>query len=258
MWVDAHLHLHDPAFDADREAVLARALAVRVGFMVSAGTSVESSAEAVGLAERYPQVWAAVGIHPASAAAASSREVERIEELARHPRVVAVGEIGLDYVRAPASVPVQVELYRAQVRLARRVGLPVVVHNRGADVDVERILVEEGATAVVMHCVSGPWEAAARWAARGWMLSFAGSVTFPAAAEVRESVRRAPVDRILVETDAPYLAPVPLRGRRCEPAFVVHTAQALADLRGVSVNAVEEVVERNARRVFMRGSGDIW
>ncbi len=250
MWVDAHLHLHDPAFDADRDAVIERGVAAGVGCMVSAGTSVETSLRAVELAERCASVWAAVGVHPASAGTVALSGLERLRELLGHPRVVAVGEIGLDYVRAGTPRSVQVDFFRAQVRLAQQEGLPVVVHNRAADEDVERILREEGATRVLLHCFTGSGDLAERWAAMGWVLSFAGPLTFATAETIREAARRAPAEAFLVETDAPYLAPVPARGRRCEPAHLLNTARALAAVRRVSLESLEGQVEATARRVF--------
>jgi TatD DNase family protein len=250
MWVDVHLHLDAAAFDADRDEVVARAGAAGVGLMVSAGTSLEGSRRVLALAERYPTLRAAVGIHPASAGDAGPSDLEALSELVRHSRVVAVGEVGLDYVRAGSPREVQIEIFRAQVRLARSHGLPLVVHNRGAHEDVGRILEEEGATLVVLHCFSGTPEVAIRWAEAGWMLSFAGPLTFANAGALREVARAVPADRVLVETDAPYLAPAPFRGRRCEPAYLVHTARELARLRGIPPDRLEGILEQNVRRLF--------
>lgn len=250
MWVDTHLHLDAPAFDADRDAVITRAAAAGVGLMISAGTSVEGSRRALALADRYANVRVAVGIHPDEAGTADPAALDVLAGLVRHPRVVAIGEVGLDYVRAATPRTVQAQAFQAQVRLARREGLPIVIHNREAHDDVERILREEGAARVVCHCFSGTPETALRWAEAGWMISLAGPLTFSNAGSLREIAQRVPASRLLVETDAPYLAPVPRRGRRCEPAFLVHTAQALAALRGVSSEILEAVLEENSRRVF--------
>lgn len=252
MWVDAHLHLDAPAFDADREAVLSRAATAGVGLLVTAGTSVEGSRRAVALAGEYPSVRAAVGIHPEFAGSATRAELLALAEMARHPRVVAVGEVGLDYVREDVPRDIQHDAFRAQVRLARRHDLPLVIHNRAAHEDVERILQDEGATRVIMHCFSGPPETAVRWAAAGWMISLAGPLTFASAGALRDVARTVPADRLLVETDAPYLAPVPVRGRRCEPAFLLHTARVLADLRGLPKDALEAILEANVKRTFPR------
>jgi len=250
MWIDAHLHLDSAEFDADRDDVVARATAAGVGLLVTAGTSLDGSRRAIALAERHPQVQAAVGIHPESAAAADTAALQSLEAAARHPRVVAIGEIGLDYLHDTPHRNAQAKAFRAQVTLARRLGLPVVVHDREAHDDVERILHEEGADRVVLHCFSGSVEMAARCAAAGWMISLAGPVTFRNAGALRDVARAVPADRLLIETDAPYLSPVPVRGRRCEPAFLLHTARALADLRGLPLEALGTILELNARRVF--------
>lgn len=250
MWIDAHLHLDAAEFDADRDDVVARAAAAGVGLMVSAATTVAGTERVLGLARRYPAVRAAAGIYPEHAAEADASALDALERLARDASVVAIGEIGLDYVHGAAAKAAQIEAFRAQVRLARRLDLPVVVHDREAHDDVERILVEEGASKVVLHCFSGTPEMAARCAVRGWMISLAGPVTFRNAGSLRDVARVVPEDRLLVETDAPYLSPVPMRGRRCEPAFVLYTARAVADLRGISPAALEAAIERNARRIF--------
>jgi TatD DNase family protein len=250
VWVDAHLHLDAPEFDADRDAVVARAVAAGVELMVCAATAVAGAQGVLALTRRYPAVLAAVGVHPANAASADAEALAALARLAGDPAVVAIGEIGLDYVRDTAAGQVQIEAFRAQLRLARRLDLPVVVHDREAHADVERILLEEGSSKVVLHCFSGPPEMAVRCAAAGWMISFAGPLTFRNAGSLREAARAVPEERLLVETDAPYLSPVPVRGRRCEPAFVVHTARALAALRGVTVEDLAAVLAGNARRLF--------
>jgi TatD DNase family protein len=250
MWTDTHLHLDDPAFDPDRNAVIARARYAGVEALICAGTSVDGSRRAIALAERFPAVWATVGIHPEEAASADGEALRALESLAGHPRVVAIGETGLDYVHERAPRAVQAEAFLAHVRLARSAGLPLVVHNREAHDDVERILREEGAAAVVMHCFSGTAEVAARWAAMGWMISFAGPLTFARAESLRAAARGVPDDRLLIETDAPYLAPVPMRGRRCEPAFVAHTGRALAAVKDMTVETLARALAENGKRVF--------
>ncbi len=250
MWIDTHLHLDAPGFDADRDAVIVRAAAAGVRLMVSAGTSVGASRRVIALAERYPSVVAAVGIHPETAESATPAALEELAMLARHPRVVAIGEVGLDYYRDRVPRHLQMETFRSQIRLAREAGLPVVVHDREAHGDVERILDDEGATRVVLHCFSGTPEMALRCTAAGWTVSMAGPLTFAKSSSLREVARCVPLDRMLVETDAPYLAPEPFRGRRCEPAFLVHTAHALAALRGMTDEALAAALAETARRVF--------
>ncbi len=252
-WMDTHVHLDDAAFDPDRDAVIARAAAAGVAAMICAGTSVEGSRRAVSLAERHPQVFAAVGVHPQRAASLTGAAVHELEALVRHPRVVAIGETGLDFARGRADAAAQHRAFAAHARLAREAGLPLVVHNREASEDVERILDNEGVCAVVMHCFTGSPDLAVRWALAGWMISVAGPLTFPKSEALREAARRVPLDRLLVETDAPYLSPVPMRGRRCEPSFVVHTARALAGLRQMSDEALASALADNTARAFPRG-----
>jgi TatD DNase family protein len=250
MWIDAHLHLDGPQFEQDRDAVVARAAAAGVTLMVSAATSVSSAQDVVALSRRYRAVRAAVGIHPQHAGEAGAAAIAALERLAHDRAIVAIGEIGLDYARGVNNKAAQVDVFRVQVRLARRLDLPVVVHDREAHDDVERILLDEGASKVMLHCFSGSPEMAARCAAAGWMISFAGPVTFRNAGALRETARILPEDRLLIETDAPYLSPVPMRGRRCEPAFLLHTARAVAALRMTPPESLAGAVARNARRLF--------
>jgi TatD DNase family protein len=250
MWIDAHLHLDAQEFEGDRDEVVARAAAAGVGLMVSAATSVSTAERVVALTRRYPAVLAAVGIHPEHANEANAAAITALERAARRPSVVAIGEIGLDYARGLQHKAAQIEAFRAQIRLARRLDLPVVVHDREAHDDVERILQEEGASKVMLHCFSGPPEMAARCAAAGWMISLAGPVTFRNAGALRETARLLPEEALLIETDAPYLSPVPVRGRRCEPAFLIYTARAIAALRDVTPESLAGVVARNAGRFF--------
>lgn len=250
MWIDAHLHLDALPFDADRAAIVERATAAGVHLMVSAGTSIESSRGLIGLAEHHSSVVAAVGIHPEAADNVTGAALDELALLVRHPRVVAVGEVGLDYYRDRVARPIQREAFRDQIRLARDAGLALVVHDRDAHDDVEHLLRDEGATRVVLHCFSGTLEMALRCAAAGWMISMAGPLTFRKSAGLRELAARIPLDRILVETDAPYLSPEPFRGRRCEPAFLVHTAHALAMIREMDDEVLAAALAQNARRVF--------
>ena len=256
MWVDAHLHLDDTAFDLDRDAVIARAREAGVRWMVSAGTSLAGSRRVLELAGRHPQVAAAVGIHPATAAEATPDGLAALAALARHPRVCAIGEVGLDYFRDQVPRDAQKAAFRAQIRLAAEVNLPLVVHDREAHADVDRLLAEEDAGPVVLHCFTGPAERAMRCAAAGWMLSFAGMLTFPRSSELREAAQEIPLECVLVESDAPYLAPIPHRGRRCEPSYVAATARVLAELRGMDLGALAMQIAANARRVFAPTASD--
>ncbi len=248
--IDTHVHLHHPDFDRDREAVVARALAAGVQVLVTLGTDRQTSERAVDLAERFPCVYAAVGIHPNQAHEASASDFEAVAGLAEHPRVVAVGECGLDYERGRCPREVQQANLRRHVRLSRACGKPLVVHNRGAAADLLRILEEEGARAVVLHMFMGPTDYAAACAARGYWLSVGGPVTYPKAGAVRAAAASIPDPLLLVETDAPFAAPHPYRGRRNEPSYLPQVVEAVAASRGQRTEEVAARTAENARRCF--------
>jgi TatD DNase family protein len=204
----------------------------------------------VRLAEAYEDMWATVGVHPHDAAKAQPETFERLRELLQHPKVVALGEIGLDYHYDFSPREVQREVFRCQVQLAIEAGKPVVIHTREAWANTLEVLRDEGADAGVMHCFSEGPEEAAEALALGFHLGIGGVLTFPKADRVREAARSTPEDRLLVETDAPYLAPVPHRGKRNEPAFVVATLARLAELRGMETVRLAEATTRNFERLF--------
>lgn len=249
--IDTHLHLHMAQFDSDRAAVVERAAAAGVTRMVEVGYDLESSRAALGLAERYPEVFAVVGIQPHYAAAADDAWLDEVRRLAAHPRAVAIGEIGLDYYHDRAPHEAQERLFRAQLALARELGLPVVIHSRDAQADTVRVLRDAArGQPGIMHSFSGDWEYAAACLEVGFMLSFSGPVTFAKALELHDAARRAPLDRILTETDSPYLSPHPLRGKRNEPARVRLVAEQLAALRGIALEDLAAAVWRNAAGIF--------
>ncbi len=247
---DSHVHLDDGAFDPDREAVLARARAAGVGGFVTIGTSLASSRSAVTLAELHGDVFAAVAIHPHDACDATPEAMREIATLARHRRVVAVGETGLDYYRRFAPREAQESAFRAHLGLARELNLPVIVHSRDAHEDVLRILAEVSPPGVVMHCFSGSPEIARSCLDRGYYLGLGGPLTYRNARRVQEVVRLVPPDRLLLETDAPYLPPEPHRGRRNEPAFLPLIAWAAAHARGICAGTIAEITASNARAAF--------
>jgi TatD DNase family protein len=249
--IDTHMHLHLEQFDADRAAALARAFAVGVARMVEVGYDLESSAAAVRLAEQHAAISAAVGIQPHYAAQADDAWLAEIRRLAAHPKVVALGEIGLDYYHDRAPHPAQERLFRAQLALARELGLPVVIHSRDAQADTVRILRDAArGQPGIMHSFSGDWAYAEACLEIGFHLSFSGPDTFPTAAALHDVAGRAPLDRILTETDSPYLGPHPFRGRRNEPAHVRFVAERLADLRAMEPAELAEAVWLNAAQVF--------
>ncbi|MCS7234756.1 MAG: TatD family hydrolase [Armatimonadota bacterium] len=248
--IDTHVHLDHPAFDPDREEVLARAQEAGVRALVTLGTDAASSVRAVQLAERFEVVYAAVGIHPTRAPAAKPGDREVVARLVVHPKVVGVGECGLDYERAGGAVEVQQDNLRWHAQLSRACGKPLVVHNRAAHADVLRILEEERAERVVMHMFTGPAEYAEACAARGYWISVGGPVTYARAEALRRVVARIPEDRLLVETDSPFASPHPHRGRRNEPSFLRWVVEAVALAKGQHPDAVAERTEENARRCF--------
>ncbi len=249
---DTHAHLHFPDFAGDLPAVLGRARAAGVRGMVTIGTDVETSRAAIGIAGQEPDVWASVGIHPHDAAGADEPAFEAIGALARAPRVVAIGEIGLDFFRNHAPRDVQARVFRRLLALAREVGKPVVVHCRDAHAEVLDILTGAGVgeTGGVMHCFSGDVAIARRCLDLGLHISLAGPVTYPNARALPEVARFVPADRLVLETDCPFLPPQGLRGKRNEPAYMTITAARVAELRGAAPEALGATVTENARRLF--------
>jgi len=250
--IDSHCHLDDARFDEDRDTVVERAREAGVACMLAVGTGQgPPDLEAgVRLAEGHEGIWATVGVHPHDAAKAQPETFERLRELLDHPKVVALGEIGLDYHYDFSPREVQREVFRHQLQLAIDAGKPVVIHTREAWANTLEILRDEGAAAGVMHCFSEGPEEAREALAMGFHLGIGGVLTFPKAEGLREAARSAPEDRLLVETDAPYLAPAPHRGKRNEPAFVVATLMRLAELRGVDVARLAQATTRNFERLF--------
>jgi len=254
--LDAHAHLTDPRFASDVTAVVERARAMGVTRILTCGEDLESSVAAIELAARHPDVRVAVGVHPHRAASWSETTAARLVELARDDRVVAIGEAGMDLSGRSAPHAEQERALRAQLAMAELLGLPIVLHVRDAGREV-RAIVDELALpgdAVrlrgMVHCYSeGPAEVG-DWSARGFLLSFAGTVTYPGSERLREAARAVGAAGLLVESDAPYLAPQPHRGRRNEPAYVAETLAALAGIRGVSARTLAETVDANARRLF--------
>jgi TatD DNase family protein len=252
--IDTHAHVDGPRFDADRAETLGRAWKAGIRVLVNVGHDVESSRRSVALAASDPRVYATVGIHPHEAGKATDADLAAVEEMAAAPRVVAVGECGLD--RGPhnhAPFDAQERLLRAQIGLARRRSLPVVIHNRDTYPDLFRVLEDEareGPLRGVMHCFSGGPAEAERSVALGFFVSFSGVLTFRNAPATRDAARVVSADRLLVETDCPYLAPEPHRGKRNEPAFVALTLARLAEVRGAPLAEMERVTEANALRAF--------
>lgn len=255
MLIDTHCHLNYPGLVEHEEAVIARAREAGVSTMISISTR-ESEWEAViAGAERHAHVWASVGIHPHEADTHAEVDAAKLIAAAEHRKVVAIGETGLDYYYDRSDRERQRNSFRSHIIAARETGLPLVVHTRNADEDTAAILREEagkGVFPLVIHCFTST-----RWLADvclelGAYISLSGIVTFRNAAELREVAKALPGDRLLIETDAPFLAPVPVRGKTCEPAYVAHTARFLADLRGIAVEELAATTSANAQRLFTR------
>jgi TatD DNase family protein len=252
--IDSHCHLDFPELAADRAGVLARARANGVDRMVTISTRVERFDEVCAIADENPEVWCSVGTHPHHAHQELHIQTEDLIRLSEHPRCVAIGEVGLDY-HYEGDPKAQATGFRRHIAASRETGLPLVIHARDADEDIAAILEDEagrGRFPFVLHCFSSGIDLARRGLALGGYISFSGILTFKNAPEIQEVAGLAPADRILVETDAPYLAPLPHRGKSNEPGFVRHTAEKLGELRGVSLEEIGRVTTENFYRLFSK------
>lgn len=251
MLVDSHCHLDFPELLPHMDAVLGRMADAGVGHALCVAVNLEDFPRVRDLAQRHDHLFASVGVHP-DHHGGEEPDAARLVALAAHPKVVAIGETGLDYYRHPERAETQQGRFRAHIRAARETGKPLIVHTRSASDDTLRLMHEEdaGAASGVMHCFTETWEVAEAALAMGFFISFSGIVTFRNAADLREVARRVPPDRLLVETDSPYLAPVPRRGSTNEPAFVRHVAEEVARVRGVSVESLAELTTANFFRLF--------
>ena len=253
MLVDSHCHLDFENFEEDLDAVVERAHAAGVGLMVTICTALSRLEHVLAIAERYSRVYCAAGIHPHRVAEEGVPNLERLVEVTRHPKVVGLGETGLDYFYDHSPRDLQQESFRVHIRAAREGGVPFIVHTRDADADTARILREEcgdGGVRGLLHCFSSGRELADTALKLGMFVSIAGMVTFRNAEELRQTVSGLPSDRLLVETDAPFLAPVPKRGKRNEPAFVVHTAETVAKLKNLEPEEFAAMSTANFFRLF--------
>jgi TatD DNase family protein len=256
MLIDSHCHL-DHFQGEERDAVLARAHGAGVAEMVTIGTRLSRAAEQIGMASQAG-IWCTVGTHPHHAAEEDMPQEQAIVALASHPKVIGVGEAGLDYFYDRSPRDVQAAVFRTQIRAARAAGVPVCIHTRDADEDTLAILKEQqdegGSFDFLLHCFSSGRALAEAGVAMGGYVSFSGILTFPKSGELRAIAADLPAERLLVETDSPYLAPVPFRGKRNEPAHVVHTARVLGEVRGLSAEAVAALTTANFRRLFRKAA----
>jgi TatD DNase family protein len=251
MLFDTHAHYDDGAFDADRRELLAAMPSENVGLIVNPGCTVESSRTAVALAAAFPHVYAAVGIHPENCGDFVPEQMTEIRALAQEDKVVAIGEIGLDYYW-PENPPrdLQQQVLRAHMTLAQELDLPVIIHDREAHADTVSIVKEFPAVTGVFHCFSGSVEMAWELLKMGWMLSFNGAITFKNARKAPEVIAEIPMDRIMIETDAPYLTPVPFRGKRNDSSYVRLVAEKIAEIKGLTPDDVEQITWENGKRFF--------
>ncbi len=255
MLVDSHCHLDFPDFADERDAVVARALAWGVGRMITISTRVRRFDQIRAIAEAYENVWCSVGTHPHNAAEELDVTADDLVALSAHPKVVAIGEAGLDYYYDRSPRDAQAQGFRTHIEAARRTQLPLVIHARSADEHMEMILREEmgkGAFPFILHCFSSGRQLAEAGVELGGYVSFSGILTFKNSQELRDIARDVPRDRLLVETDAPYLAPVPHRGQRNEPAYVANTAAVLAETIGVSAAEIAAITTENVLRLFTK------
>ncbi|QEK13376.1 TatD family deoxyribonuclease [Crassaminicella thermophila] len=252
MLFDSHAHLDDKRFDKDRNQVLENAIENGISYILNPGADFETSVKAVELANEYDMVYAAVGVHPHDAKDVDDMTLALLKGLAKKPKVVAIGEIGLDFHYDHSPRDVQREVFRKQIALAKEVKLPIIIHDREANDDVMRILKEEKAfdTGVVLHCFSGSAELARQYINLGAYISIAGPITFKNARKTVEVVEKIPLEYLFIETDSPYLTPVPFRGKRNEMAYVKYVAEKIAQIKGISFEEVAYQTTENAKRFF--------
>ncbi|MCJ7842920.1 TatD family hydrolase [Lederbergia sp. NSJ-179] len=252
MLFDTHCHVNDEQFGEDLEATMERAKTAGVQYMVVVGFDRPTIEKALKIVDFYDNTYASVGWHPVDAIDMQDEDLAWLEELATHPKVVALGEMGLDYHWDKSPKEVQKEVFRKQIRLAKKVNLPIIIHNREATEDVVTILREEKAEQVggIMHCFSGSPEIAKKCLDMNFYISLGGPVTFKNAKKPKEVAIQVPMDRLLVETDCPYLAPHPYRGKRNEPAYVKLVAEQIAELKGISLQEVAQQTTANAKKLF--------
>ena len=250
MLFDTHAHLNDPAFDEDRAELLDTFRDARVGLVLNAGCSLESSKDCIALAERYPWIYASVGTHPDSADEVSEEVLEAYRQMCRHEKVKAIGEIGLDYYYETIPRDVQQRAFRMQMRLAQELDMPVIVHERNAHDDGMTIVKEFPKVKGVFHCYSGSAEMARQLVNIGWYIGFTGVLTFKNARKAVETAQRIPLERIVLETDCPFMAPEPYRGKRNHPGYLMQMALKLAQIREMDVEDVIRVTTENAKRLY--------
>jgi TatD DNase family protein len=250
MLIDSHAHLEMKEFDHDREKVFERARQAGVGFVITVGTNLVLSRKAVELAERHENIYATVGIHPHDVVNTDNKTFDTLLELAQWKKVVAYGEIGLDFFRNISPQEKQIDMFGRQLEMAKELKLPVIIHDRDAHEQTLKMVKASSIRCGVFHCFSGDYNMARQCIDLGFCISIPGVVTYDKAKTIQDVVRYVPLSSILLETDAPYLAPIPYRGKRNEPSFIIHTAKRVAELKGVSLEEVAEATTKNAKSLF--------
>ncbi|MBQ5608176.1 MAG: TatD family hydrolase [Oscillospiraceae bacterium] len=250
MLFDTHAHLNDSAFDADREELMAGFADKGIGLVMNAGCSLESSRDIIKLAERYPWLYASVGSHPDSADEVNEGVIEEYRKLCLHEKVKAIGEIGLDYHYEDIPREIQKNAFRMQMQLAKELDMPVIIHEREAHDDGMRIVREFPGVTGVFHCYSGSAEMARQLVNLGWYIGFTGVLTFKNAHKAVETAASIPLDRIVIETDCPFMAPVPYRGKRNDPGYLSLMAEKLAEIRGITPEEAAKITTENAKRLY--------
>jgi len=250
MLFDTHAHLNDPAFDEDRAQLLETFKDAGVGLVLNAGCSLESSRDCIALAESYPWIYASVGTHPDTADEVNEEVLEAYRQMCRHPKVKAIGEIGLDYYYETIHRETQMRAFRMQMALAEELDMPVIIHERDAHNDGMTIVKEFPKVKGVFHCYSGSAEMARQLVKLGWYIGFTGVLTFKNARKAVETAASIPLDRIVLETDCPFMAPVPYRGKRNHPGYLPFMAEKLAEIRGLPVEEIIRITTENAKRLY--------
>ena len=250
MLFDTHAHLNDPAFDEDREELILGLQDKGIEFVLNAGCCLESSKDCIAMAEKYPFIYASIGSHPDSADEVNEEVIEAYRQMAQHPKVKAIGEIGADYYYETIPREIQLKAFRMQMELAKELDMPVIVHERNAHDDGMKVVKEFKGVTGVFHCYSGSAEMARQLVDMGWYIGFTGVLTFKNARKAVETAERIPLDRIVLETDCPFMAPEPFRGRRNDPGYLFRMAERLAEIRGISVEEVHAVTTENAKKLY--------
>ncbi|WP_053982614.1 TatD family hydrolase [Niameybacter massiliensis] len=250
MYFDSHAHYNDERFDEDRDMLLNRIHQEGVEFIINIGADMPSSRESISLAETYPFIYATVGVHPHDVSTMTMNDIETLEEMARHPKVVGIGEIGLDYYYNHSSEEEQVKWFKAQLELAKKLDLPVSIHSRDASQLTFDIIKDSGIKEGVIHCFSGSHELAVEYVKRGFYIGIGGSLTFKNARKTVEVVERIPLESILIETDCPYLTPVPHRGKRNDSSYLPFVMQKIAEIKGITEEEVARITLENTKKLF--------